>query len=227
MQIKVKEILLEERPREKAMQYGIENLSNRDLLAILLRFGYQGVSALQLADEMLNTFGGIGGISESSIEELMTIKGVSSVKAIEIKACFELAKRSIKQVEIDKVSLNSPNQIANYLMHKIGHKKQEHFVVLYLDTKNQLLYEETLFIGSLNTSVVHAREIFRLAIQKASARIVIVHNHPSGECIPSQQDILVTNSIYETGKLIGIPLLDHLIIGNNSYFSFKEKHMLS
>ncbi len=206
MQIKVNEILPEERPREKAYLYGVESLSNRDLLAIVLRCGYKGVSVLQMADELLNAFNGIGAIGESTIEELCTVKGISKCKAIELLSCFELAKRSFRNAHGSRIFVDSPERIAQYLMHKIGHKMQEHFVVLFLDTKNQVLYEETIFIGSLNTSVVHAREIFKRAILKSSAKIVIAHNHPSGECTPSPQDVNVTNAIYETGMLVGIPL---------------------
>lgn len=226
MHIKVNEILPEERPREKAYHYGVESLSNRDLLAIVLRCGYKGVSVLEIADEILNTFHGIGALGRCSIEELCTIKGVSKCKAVELLACFELAKRSFINIQEPLVYIDSPKRVAEYLMHKIANKLQEHFVVLFLDTKNQVIYEETIFIGSLNTSVVHAREIFKRAILKSSAKIVIAHNHPSGECSPSLQDIDVTNTIYETGQLVGIPLLDHLIIGKGNYFSFKQQQLL-
>lgn len=226
MFIKLKEMVESERPREKALKYGIEKLSNRELIALLLRCGYKGTSALQLADILIHECQGIANMSKMSLSQFIRIKGISETKAMTFIACFELAKR----VSYDNLTKNqcveNPKEIAQYLMQKIGSKQQEHFVVLFLNTKHQILAEETLFVGSLNTSVVHAREIFKAAIMHCSARILIAHNHPSNDCIPSDQDIQVTQQLNEVAQLIGISLLDHIIVGFSSYFSFKENQLL-
>lgn len=226
MAIKVKEMYVEERPREKAIKYGVDKLSNRDLLAIILRCGCKGMSVLQLADELIAKAGGINHLKEMDINDLTLLKGISKTKAIELMACFELAKRGTYADLKQREDITNPKDIAYYLMQKIGSKKQEHFVVLFLNTKHQVIAEETLFIGSLNTSVVHAREIFKAAIIHNSAKILVSHNHPSNDCIPSNQDIQVTEMILETSRIVGIPLLDHIIVGQSTYFSFKEKHLM-
>lgn len=219
-------MIVEERPREKALKYGVDSLSNRDLLALLLRCGYKGQSVLQLADQLLSEAKGIVNIANMSVDDFTTIKGISKIKAIEIMACFELTKRVKYESLLTAKAVQSPKIIADYLMHKIGNKQQEHFVVLFLNTKHHILAEQTIFIGSLNASVVHAREIFKAAIAHSSARILIAHNHPSNDCIPSEQDILVTQQIQEVGNLMQIPLLDHIIVGHSNYFSFKEKQLM-
>lgn len=208
------------------MKYGVEHLSNRDLLAIILRCGYCGMSVLQLADELIAKAQGINHLRSMNMDDLTAIKGISKIKAIELMACFELAQRSIYCDLKEKEQICQPKEIAAYLMQKIGYKQQEHFIVLLLNTKHQIIAEEILFVGTLNTSVVHAREIFKAAIIHNSAKILIAHNHPTNDCIPSDQDIKVTNMIYETAKIVGIPLLDHIIVGQSSYFSFKEKQLL-
>lgn len=216
----------EERPREKAKRFGIESLSTTELLALLLRCGYRGYSVLQLAQQLLSESKGLVQLSQMDAKELMKIKGISEAKGLELQACFEISKRISSQTLFNSLKINSPKIVSEYLNKKIGYKKQEHFVVLMLDTKNQLIKEMTLFVGSLNTSVVHAREVYKCAIEHSSAKIMIAHNHPSGECIPSEQDILVTSALQQVGELVGIPLLDHIIVGNNQYFSFKEKQLM-
>lgn len=226
MEIKVKEMPIDEKPREKAFRYGIESLSNRELIAILLRNGYAGVSVLELSDHVLQKANGLGNLASMPLNELMEIKGISKVKALELMTCFELSKRVSSQVLFSTLSANSPSCVAEYMNKKIGNKQQEHFVVLFLDTKNQLIKEETIFIGSLNKSVIHAREIFKAAIANSSAKIMLVHNHPSKVCIPSEQDIKVTARLLEAGKLVGIEVLDHIIVGGNTYYSFKEHQLM-
>ena len=226
MEIKVNEMPKEEKPREKAMRYGVESLSNRELLALLLRCGYQGVSVLELSDTVLKEAKGIARLSTMSQKELVSIKGISAVKALEILACFELSKRASSETLYTMLNASDPNVVAKYLNEKIGHKKQEHFVVLFLDTKNQLIKEETIFIGSLNSSVIHAREVFKAAIANSSAKIILSHNHPSSNCIPSEQDIRATNVLVDTGKVVGIEVLDHIIVGGNNFFSFAQHQLL-
>lgn len=219
-------MLDEEKPREKALRYGIESLSDAELLAILLRCGYKGVSVLQLSHHVLEKAGSFLYLYQMDMKRMTEIKGISKIKAMELQACFEISKRVAEQTFFDSFHIHDPKTISNYLNKKIGYKKQEHFVLLMLNTKNQLIKEKTLFVGSLNTSVVHAREVYQCAIENSSAKIMVAHNHPSGECIPSEQDILVTNSLQQVGELIGIPLLDHIIVGGNQYFSFKEKQLM-
>lgn len=214
---------VEERPREKAIKYGVENLSNRELLAILLRCGYKGKSVLLLADELIAKVEGIQHLRTMDLQELTRIKGISEIKAIELMACFELVKRSTYHELVQRKEVSEPKVVANYLMQKIGNEKQEHFIVLFLNTKHAIINEKVLFIGSLNHSVVHAREIFKAAIVHNSAKILVAHNHPSGDCIPSEQDVQVTKRLQETGEMVGIPLLDHIIVSSSTYFSFKEK----
>lgn len=215
-----------EKPREKALRYGVESLSNRELLAILLRSGYRGVSVLELSDILLKKANSLGGLHQMSEKEIMEIKGISVVKMLELKACLELSRRISQERLYTSLQVNNPKVIAEYMNQKIGHKKQEHFVVLFLDSKNHLIKEETLFIGSLNTSVVHAREVFKTAISCSSARIMLCHNHPSTDCIPSRQDIQVTENLQEIGKLIGIEVIDHIIVGGNKHFSFAQHGLM-
>lgn len=226
MRIKVKDLYKEERPREKALRYGVETLSNRELLAIVLRCGYKGVSVLQLADQVLSTSKGLLPLLQMDMQSLCAIKGISQIKAIEIGAILEMSKRIAQEKVQAGVYGESPQLIAEYLIKKIGFHKQEHFLALFLDTKNKIIKDKVLFIGSLNQSVVHTREIFKEAISCSGAKIVVAHNHPSNNCTPSESDILVTNTIMEVGNLVGIPLLDHLIVGMDQYFSFKEKGLL-
>lgn len=214
-----------ERPREKALHEGVVHLSNSELLAILLRCGYPGCGVLELAEKLISKANGIANLKRMSIDEISAIKGISKVKAIELLCAFELAKRASYEVLKEKPLLNESRKIASYLQDKIGSEKQEHFVVLFLNTKLMLLSERTLFIGSLNASVVSCREIFKAAIEEGCAKILISHNHPSGDCIPSEQDLVVTNQISQTSEMVGIPLLDHIIVSASSYFSFKEHHL--
>lgn len=215
-----------EKPREKALRYGVESLSNRELLAILLRCGYKGVSALELSDMVLKKAGGLPFLQTLSEQDLMEIKGISAVKALELKACFEISKRVSSAQMYASLQINDPEIISTYMNKKIGFSKQEHFVVLFLDVKNQLIKEETIFVGTLNQSVVHAREVFKKAIAYSSAKIVLCHNHPSTHCIPSEQDIHVTRRLQEVGRLVGIEVLDHVIVGGNMYYSFAQHHLM-
>ncbi|WP_277489422.1 MULTISPECIES: DNA repair protein RadC [unclassified Breznakia] len=215
-----------ERPREKAVINGIESLSNRELLAIILRCGYKGTSVLQMAEMVLNEAGGLLNLYSMNYEELIKIKGISSSKALEILSAFEISKRVSFENLTDRIQINSPKNLSQYLNQKIGFKKQENFHVLFLNTKNQIICEKTLFIGTLNVSVVHPREIFKEAIQKNAASIIVSHNHPSSNCNPSEQDIVFTKSLVTAGDIIGISVIDHIVVSHNNYFSFKEKNLI-
>ncbi|MFV0381397.1 MAG: RadC family protein [Breznakia sp.] len=224
--MKLKEMTISERPREKAFYHGVESLSNVELLAILLRCGSRGKSALDIASEVIAQVDGILHLQTSSILELSKIYGMSKLKAVELHAAFELSKRISFEALRSTVSIDNPLTLSTYLNKKIGFKEQEHFHVLFLNNKNEIICDKTMFIGTLNMSVVHPRDIFKEAMQKNTAKIVISHNHPSGDCIPSEQDILVTSTIEQVGKLVGIPLLDHLVVSHNAYFSFRKEKIL-
>ncbi|QVK20166.1 DNA repair protein RadC [Mycoplasmatota bacterium] len=216
----IKEITRNERPRERANRYGIKSLSNNELLAVLLRTGTKDISAIEVGNNIINSIEDIKNLKGVTLEELTKIKGIGIAKAVTILASIELGKR----VNRDETSIKviTPRSVYNYLKHDFVGLKQEHFMCLYLDTKNNLISKKVIFIGSLNMSLVHPREIFKWAVKYSSASIILVHNHPSGDSTPSPQDIEVTKKIINSGKIIGISVIDHIIIGNDSYLSLNE-----
>lgn len=222
----IKDVPIHERPREKALMHGIEHLSNLELLAIIIRSGTRKSSAYDLAQNMISMFHGIEGLLDASPHELMMIPGIKVAKALDIVAAIELGKRLGTNITKTKIKVTSPQIIFDHYSYRYRYEKQENFVVFFLDTKNQIVSFKTVFIGTLNMSVVHPREIFKEAIKNSSNAIICMHNHPSGILTPSKEDIDITSIIYETGQLIGIPLLDHLIIGEEGFFSFKQHELI-
>ncbi|MFS0605209.1 RadC family protein [Peribacillus frigoritolerans] len=216
----------EERPRERFLQDGPQSLSNQELLALLLRTGSREESVLQLSGRLINSFKGLRLLKEASVEELTVIKGIGEAKAIQILASVELGRRINNLNDQDRYVIRSPEDGANYCMEEMRFLSQEHFVCLYLNTKNQVLQKTTIFIGSLNASIVHPREVFKGAFKRSAASIICLHNHPSGDPSPSREDIEVTKRLVECGKIIGIEVLDHIIIGEHKYVSLKEKGYL-
>ncbi|MDP1417364.1 DNA repair protein RadC [Peribacillus simplex] len=216
----------EERPRERFLQDGPQSLSNQELIALLLRTGSREESVLQLSGRLINSFKGLRLLKEASVEELTVIKGIGEAKAIQILASVELGRRINKLNDQDRYVIRSPEDGANYCMEEMRFLSQEHFVCLYLNTKNQVLQKTTVFIGSLNASIVHPREVFKEAFKRSAASIICLHNHPSGDPSPSREDIEVTKRLVECGKIIGIEVLDHIIIGEHKYVSLKEKGYL-
>ncbi|MDM5211468.1 DNA repair protein RadC [Peribacillus sp. RS7] len=216
----------EERPRERFLQDGPQSLSNQELLALLLRTGSREESVLQLSGRLINSFKGLRLLKEASVEELTVMKGIGEAKAIQILASVELGRRINKLNDQDRYVIRSPEDGANYCMEEMRFLSQEHFVCLYLNTKNQVLQKTTVFIGSLNASIVHPREVFKEAFRRSAASIICLHNHPSGDPSPSREDIEVTKRLVECGKIIGIEVLDHIIIGEHKYVSLKEKGYL-
>lgn len=212
-----------ERPRERLIQHGPESLSNHELLAILLRTGSKSESVIQLANRLLTQFGGLRWLIDATLEEMTTIKGIGKAKAVQILAAVELGRRISNLAYEDPYVIKCPEDVANYVMNDMRFLKQEHFDCLFLDTKNQVIHRQTIFIGSLNASIVHPREIFKEALRRSAFSIICLHNHPSGDPNPSEEDINVTERLVECGKMIGIEVLDHIIIGNKKYFSMKEK----
>ena len=216
----------DERPRERMIQSGSASLSNQELLAILLRTGTKSESVLQLSNRLLNQFDGLNLLKDASLEEITKTKGIGLAKAVQIMAAVEFGRRISNLAFDDRYSIRSPEDGANYVMNDMRFLAQEHFVCLYLNTKNQVLHKQTIFIGSLNASIVHPREVFKEAFRRSAASIICIHNHPSGDPTPSREDIEVTKRLVECGRIIGIDILDHLIIGEKKFISLKEKGYL-
>lgn len=216
----------DERPRERLIQNGAKSLSNQELLAILLRTGTKEESVIQMANRLLKNFEGLRLMKDASLEEITSIKGIGLAKAVQLLAAVELGRRIGNLTYHDRYVIRSPEDGANYVMNDMRFLSQEHFVCLYLNTKNQVIHQQTIFIGSLNASIVHPREVFKEAFRRSAASIICIHNHPSGDPAPSREDIEVTKRLVECGKIIGIDILDHLIIGDKKFVSLKEKGYL-
>ncbi len=219
----IRDFPLNERPRERMLKEGANVLSNQELLAILLRSGTREESVLQLAQKVIQQFEGLYLLKDATIDELTKVKGIGNAKAVEILASIELGKRVSRLQIDDRYIIRSPDDGAKYVMDEMRFLSQEHFVCIYLNTKNQVLHKQTVFIGSLNASIVHPREVFKEAMKRSAASIICFHNHPSGDPNPSREDIEVTQRLSECGKIIGIDLLDHIIIGDQKFVSLKEK----
>jgi DNA repair protein RadC len=212
----------EERPRERMIQYGAEALSHTELLAILLRTGTKRESAVHLAGKILKECGNLRNLLDMSMSELTAIKGIGPAKAVQLRAGIELGRRIIRSGNGEVVTVRKPQDAANYVMEELRYLKKEHFICLFLNTKNHIIARETLSIGTLNASLVHPREVFRAAVKAGSASIICVHNHPSGDPMPSPEDIALTKRLVEAGELMGIEVLDHLVIGDGRFISLKE-----
>ncbi len=220
--MKIKEIPTLDRPRERLLNMGVKYLSNEDLLAILLKTGNKKSNVKELALLLLKEVGEITNLSDISYEQLAKIKGIGIAKATTILAAIELGKR-INVKPLIRERLNSPEKIFNYYRYLIGSKKQEYFCCVYLDNQKRIIKDKIIFIGTLNFSPVHPREIFKEAYLLSASSFVCIHNHPSNNSIPSKEDIITTKRLSEIGKLLGIPLVDHIIIGIDNYYSMLEQ----
>ncbi|WP_048130319.1 MULTISPECIES: DNA repair protein RadC [unclassified Methanosarcina] len=220
--IRIQDIPEEERPRERLIKNGPEALSNAELLGIVLRTGSREENVVSLCGRILSEYS-IKQLSLANVSRLTQVKGVGKAKATQIAAVFELARRLETFVEEPKRKICSPKDVYTLMYPKMREQKKEKFITLYLDTKNQILKEEVVSIGSLNASIVHPREVFKLALLESSASVIMVHNHPSGDPSPSREDIMVTEKLVEGGKLLGIDILDHIIIGDGRYVSLKDE----
>jgi DNA repair protein RadC len=223
MTFMIRDVPKDARPRERLLSFGPESLADHELLAILLRTGTKEESVLQLAHRLLQHFEGLRLLKDATIEEITSIKGIGTTKAVQILAAIELGRRISRLSYNERYVIRSPEDGAKYVMEDMRFLSQEHFVAIYLNTKNQVIHRKTVFIGSLNASIVHPREVFKEAIKRSAASIICVHNHPSGDPTPSREDIDVTKRLAECGRIIGIELLDHLIIGDQKFVSLKEK----
>jgi DNA repair protein RadC len=218
----IKDYPIETRPREKLLTLGSEGLSDQELLAILLRTGAKDKSALELAEDILQR-GGLTALTQASIEELRLCKGMGLAKAAQLKAAVELSKRLARQSKGHKPIIKCPQDAAELVMAEMSYLDREHFKVINLNTKNEVIVIEAVSVGSLNSSIVHPREVFKQPIKRSAASLILVHNHPSGDTTPSREDMEITKRLYEAGSLLGIEIIDHLIIGQNNYLSMKEK----
>ncbi len=216
-------VLFNEQPRERLLEKGTASLATHELIAILLQTGSKNESVINLALRFMSKFENISDLRDITVSKLTEIKGIGKSKACKILASIELGKRVLQTNNNNKFIINSPSLGAEYIMNDIQHLKQENFVAIYLNSKNAVIAKKTIFIGSLNRAIAHPREIFKYAYQHSAAKIMCVHNHPSGDPLPSNQDILLTKKLIEIGSLLGIDLIDHLIIGHGTYVSLKEQ----
>jgi len=221
---KIKDIPKSARPREKLIKHGPQFLRDSELLAILIGSGYKGKNVLQLAKDTLSKYQSKN-LPKLTYQELITQKGIGKVAACRILAAFELSTRLLLDQDDEAVVIQSPKDAYQLLKPIIKYQK-EHFIGLYLNARNQLIYQETISIGSLNANIVHPREVFEPAIAKHALSIIIAHNHPSGSTEPSEEDLQITKRLIKAGKLLGIEIVDHLIIAGRRLLSFKEKGLI-
>lgn len=211
-----------ERPRERMLRYGPESMSTQELIAILLGSGIKGMPVLQLAHELLTRFGSLQKLTEATVEELCLVKGLGQAKAIQLKAAFSVGLRASRQVIAPKVRIEHPVHAYHLVKDELEMEKRELFVVILLDVRNCEICHQVVAIGTLSNTLVHPREVFYPAIRHKAASVILVHNHPSGDPSPSKEDYEVTKNLVEVGKLMGIPVNDHLIIGESSYVSLRQ-----
>jgi len=220
--MRIKDISVENRPRERLEKQGVAVLSDAELLAVILKTGNRNENVIDMSNRLLAKYG-IAKLSSCSLKELQAINGIGSAKASQILALFEFNKRHNLAKHNGK-PLRSAQDVFNYIEPKISNLDRECFMVLHLDTKNTVLKEEIVSVGTLNGAIIHPRELFKSAIKESANSVILVHNHPSGDPTPSREDKEVTERVIEAGKLLDIDVLDHVIIGNGSYWSFKESN---
>ena len=219
----------EDRPYERCIRHGVQSLSNRDLLAVILRTGAKGRNVMELAGELLRLVPereGFTGLRRLSLDELSKVKGIGKVKAVQMKCLLEIARRMAREEAGEGTYFTSPSTVANYYMEDLRHEEQEVLLLLMLNQRGRLIKERYMFKGTVNASVISPREIFVEALSARAVQIILLHNHPSGDASPSQEDLNVTRRIKEAGQLLGIALTDHIIIGEHAYVSLREEHYL-
>jgi len=222
--MKIKDLPKSDRPREKLIAKGAENLKDSELLAILLRTGKTGKNVIEIASQILSKYSKKR-LLQMTYDDLSKISGIDSAKATTLLAAFELSKRALEVNDTNLPVINTAKDAAAQLT-DMRDLKKEHFVVLYLNAKNQLAHKETISMGTLNANLVHPREVFEPAVRYLAAQVVISHNHPSGDPKPSDADLEITKRLIEAGKMMGIEVVDHIIITKNSFLSFKEEHLI-
>lgn len=228
----IKDLPVPERPRERMVVLGERALSIQELIAIVLGKGIRGESVLTTAQNLLSQFGSLNGLCEASFEDLQSVRGLGFAKACQVKACLEIARRiSLNEQVLIKdasrrVSIISPEILAPLLRDRVGDFKKEHCVVASFDIRNKLIGIDTVGVGILNANLIHPREVFSTAISRHAAAIIISHNHPSGESEPSDEDVLVTERLVSSGRVVGIEVMDHVIVTKSDFYSFKEHGLL-
>jgi DNA repair protein RadC len=215
-----------ERPRERLQKFGPEALSAQELLALIIGRGIPKKSVMNIAQELLARFGNVKAIGQATIEELSQIKGIGLAKAAQIKASFELGRREELEPELKNFDIKDPESVVKAIRASIKDKAKEHFKLILLNPRNKIIGISTISIGTLNASLVHPREVFKDAIMHTAASVVLAHNHPSGDPEPSEDDITITKRLIEAGKILGVEVIDHIIVGKNGFFSFKEKGLI-
>ncbi len=223
--LKIKDFPLDERPRERLAKKGPKSLSNAELLAIILRTGNKKENAIDLSKRLIKKYN-LKKLSRIRFTSLKKTFGIGKVKASQIIACFELGRRMFSFRNKKSKTINTAKDIANFLMPELSNLKKEHFIGIFLDSRKKIIKKETIFIGSLDTSIIHPREIFKIALAESAAAAILVHNHPSGNPEPSQEDIAITKQITKAGDLLGITILDHIIITDNKYLSLSEQDLI-
>jgi len=222
----VHDLPAQERPRERMVSAGAEALSSQELLALVLGRGIQGESVLVTSQKLLTQFGSLENILQASLTDLQKVRGLGIAKSTQLKACLEIARR-VSAIRVDsKQVVMKPADVFALVKAKISQESKEHFVVLSFDVRNRFLGLDVIAIGILNASVVHPRELFESAIRRHAAHVMVSHNHPSGICDPSDEDISMTNRLVEAGQIMGIAVVDHVIVSKNSFFSFAENGLI-
>jgi DNA repair protein RadC len=222
----VHDLPLGERPRERLLKLGSEALSVHEILAVILGRGNKGESVMDISQNLIKRFRSLKGIASASVEELTQTKGIGPAKAAQIKAALELSKRLEADAgEKPKPILKSPDDVAAEVRSQLKGKKKEHFLVLCLDTRNRLIASRPVSIGSLDTSIVHPREVFKEAVSACAASVIFAHNHPSGDPEPSKEDVELTKRLAKAGEIMGIDVLDHIIVCDKSYLSLKARNL--
>jgi len=222
----VKELPIDDRPREKLLLRGAQNLSDAELVAILLRTGKKGKSVIEIARDLISSEGNLAMLATKTVDSLQKISGIGKDKAATLAAAFELSRRILSQPKwFSNKKITSPQDVAEIFIPILRDDNKEKFIVVCLNSANKIIKHETISVGNLNSSVVHPREVFKVAIDNSSASIILIHNHPSGNPEPSNEDIRITKKIVETGKIMDIPVFDHLIIAGETYTSFVEKRL--
>jgi DNA repair protein RadC len=226
MSFTVHDLPRQERPRERLQKFGPEALSAQELLALVIGRGIPKKSVMNIAQELLAKFGNVRAISQATIEELSQIKGIGLAKAAQIKACFELGKREDLEPELINFDIKNPETVVKAIRSSIKDKVKEHFKLILLNPRNKIIGISTISIGTLNASLVHPREVFKDAIVHSAASVVLAHNHPSGDPEPSEDDLKITKKLVDSGNILGIEVLDHIVIGKNNFCSLKERGLI-
>lgn len=215
-----------ERPRERLQKVGPDNLSIQEVLALVIGRGIPGKSVMTIAQELISRFGNVQAINRATLEELSQIKGIGIAKAAQIKASFELGRREKVEADEENFDVKSPEAVFKLISSSIKDKAREHFKLILLNSRNKKIGISSISTGTLTTSLVHPREVFKEALAHSAASVILSHNHPSGDPEPSEDDLKITRKLVESGKILGVEVLDHIIIGNDKFYSFREKGLI-